>query len=198
MFERPNLCTGRLSILTLQRQAGALASPFSASELQFILSIEGFQHYRPTLNWASAPAASAINRGHCRQTAASLRRLHRPVAVRNDARPHPRRGRRKTTGRRFRSGRWPKRRKAHPSARPPDKTTRGPRLLSDSLVATWSLLVRAVYSSFSRRDAAGRRLRQPLLVFSWEGREQRQRSAFPVSSFYILFSEWRFSTVQRL
>jgi hypothetical protein len=67
------------------------------------------------------------------------RPLRRPARGHRCARSHPRHGRRRTTARRYRSGKLRQNRRAHPSAKRPDKTTRGSGLLFDSLVATYSL-----------------------------------------------------------
>jgi hypothetical protein len=78
----------------------------------------------------------------------------RPLAPeRKCARSHPRHGPRRTTARKYHSGKWRLSRRAHPWAKRPDKTSRGHGLLFDSLVATWSLLVRAVYTRHPPRGS---------------------------------------------
>jgi len=81
---------------------------------------------------------------------------HKPcpssLGKRGYATPHHGHGRRRTIDRRSRSGKLRWSRRAHPWTKRPDKTTRGPGLLFDSLVATWSLLLRAVYTCHSPRE----------------------------------------------
>jgi hypothetical protein len=77
---------------------------------------------------------------------AKPRHLRRLARGRRCATSHPRHGRHRTSVRRYRSGESRRNRRAHPTEKRPDKTTRGPGLLFDSLVATYSLLARAVYT----------------------------------------------------
>jgi hypothetical protein len=84
----------------------------------------------------------------------NLRPLRHPVRGRRCARSHPRHGRRRTTARRYRSGMLRQNRRAHPWAKRPDVTTRGRGFLFDSLVPTYSLLVRAVYTWHSPTEVA--------------------------------------------
>jgi hypothetical protein len=69
------------------------------------------------------------------------RPVHRPARGRKCGRRHPQHGQRSTIARIHHNERLRKSCRAHPKARWPDKTTRRLGLLSDSLVATWSLLV---------------------------------------------------------
>jgi hypothetical protein len=86
---------------------------------------------------------------------------------------HPRHGRRRTTAGRYRSEELRQNRRAHPRLKWPDKTTRGPGRLFDLLVATYSLLVRAVYTWQSPRDP---RRRPPQAGNDrYRGQEARQR-----------------------
>jgi hypothetical protein len=77
---------------------------------------------------------------------AMLRRSRHPARGRKCAKPRPQHGLRRTATHRYRSGRSRQSRRVHQWLIRPDKSTRGPGLLFDSLVATWSLLAREVYT----------------------------------------------------
>src|SRR4029077_13847094 len=90
-----------------------------------------------------------------RRKPANPRPLRRPAQERRCASLHPWHAPRRTTARRYRNGKMQWSRRAHPWVTRPDKTTRGPGILFESLVATCSLLVRAVYTCESPRGFTG-------------------------------------------